>query len=296
MTSGLRRIRKHNNKRFLCVTCTDQLLERPNLCWLQFEMQAIRQQIAHSTRLARSFRSINGHVIRPRRSVLYVSGANENAIQQALIVPADSVVLDLEDTVASERKGKARQRVCELIETKAFGKREVVVRVNGFHTPWFDDDLSAVLDVAPNAILLSKVTSPETLRAVEQLISANMNSSVYTHLWTMIETPLAVLNAAQIAASTTRLECMVMGTRDLLRGLHAPVLRNRTNLLYALSSVVLAARAHGLAVVDGVYRDVQDDTLFRAQCTQALQLGFDGKALVLPRHVRCVVINSFAPL
>ena len=206
----------------------------------------------------RAYRNANGVVIRPRRSVLYVSGGNERAIQHTNSA-SRFIILDLEDTVAPEHKERARRQVCTLLETKAFGKREVVVRLNAFDSPWFADDISIVLDAAPHAILVSKIASPDTLRAVEHLISSNNNASVFTRLWAMIETPRAVLHGDAIAAATTRLS--VSWLHATFAGLRARTTKPQQPAA-TLSMVVLAARAHvdlSTRATSATQSDVRDD-------------------------------------
>jgi citrate lyase subunit beta/citryl-CoA lyase len=212
-------------------------------------------------------------MIRPRRSVLYMPGSNARALEKARSIAADALILDLEDAVAPDAKELARTQVCEAVAAKGFGKREVVIRINALSTPWGQADLEAAHAAGPDAILLPKVSTPDDLR-------------VYTGvaLWAMIETPLAILNIAALAASG-RFACFVMGTNDLikeLRGAHSP---DRANLAAALGLSVAAARAHGLAAIDGVFNDIEDKDGFAAQCRQARAFGFDGKTLIHPTQV-----------
>ncbi|MBN9533386.1 MAG: CoA ester lyase [Alphaproteobacteria bacterium] len=227
--------------------------------------------------------------IRPRRSVLYMPGSNTRALEKARTLPADALILDLEDAVAPDAKDIAREHVCAAVKARGFGKREVIVRINALSTPWGAADLKAAAAAAPDAILVPKVSAPAELAAVEQgLGSANIA------IWAMVETPVAILNIGQVAASGGRLACFVMGTNDLIkemRGLHTP---DRMNLAAALSLSVLAARANGLAVIDGVYNDIQDMEGFAASCHQGRAFGFDGKTLIHPSQVEsCNAI--FAP-
>ncbi len=227
--------------------------------------------------------------IRPRRSVLYMPGSNTRALEKARTLPADALILDLEDAVAPDAKDIAREQVCAAVKARGFGKREVIVRINALSTPWGAADLKAAAEAAPDAILVPKVSAPAELAAVEQgLGSANIA------IWAMVETPVAILNIGQVAASGGRLACFVMGTNDLIkemRGLHTP---DRMNLAAALSLSVLAARANGLAVIDGVYNDIQDMEGFAASCRQGRAFGFDGKTLIHPSQVEsCNAI--FAP-
>jgi len=227
--------------------------------------------------------------IRPRRSVLYMPGSNTRALEKARTLPADALILDLEDAVAPDAKDIAREQGCAAVKARGFGKREVIVRINALSTPWGAADLKAAAEAAPDAILVPKVSAPAELAAVEQgLGSANIA------IWAMVETPVAILNIGQVAASGGRLACFVMGTNDLIkemRGLHTP---DRMNLAAALSLSVLAARANNLAVIDGVYNDIQDTEGFAASCRQGRAYGFDGKTLIHPSQVEsCNAI--FAP-
>ncbi len=220
--------------------------------------------------------------IRPRRSVLYMPGSNARALEKARTLPADALILDLEDAVAPDAKELARSQVCDAVKAKGFGKREIVIRVNALSTQWGEADLAAAAAAQPNAILVPKISSADDLRAVEQRLA---KSDAGIAVWAMVETPLAILNVAQIAAARGRLSCFVMGTNDLvkeIRGVHTP---DRMNLAAALSLSVLAARANDLAVIDGVYNDIQDVDGFEHCCRQAKAFGFDGKTLIHPSQV-----------
>ncbi|MEI9996289.1 MAG: CoA ester lyase [Rhizomicrobium sp.] len=229
--------------------------------------------------------------IRPRRSVLYMPGSNARALEKARSLPADALILDLEDAVAPDAKDVARQQVCAAVKAGGFGKREIVIRVNGLGTPWGEADLAAAAAAKPDAILVPKVSSAADLHAIDgKLMAADKAIAV----WAMIETPVAILNVAAIAAGGGRLACFVMGTNDLIkeiRGIHTP---DRLNLSAALGLSVLAARANGLAVIDGVYNDIQNADGFKAACEQARAFGFDGKTLIHPTQVEpCNAV--FAP-
>lgn len=220
--------------------------------------------------------------IRPRRSVLYMPGSNARALEKARTLAADALILDLEDAVAPDAKEMARAQVCEAVKAKGFGKREVIVRVNALSTPWGRADLDAAVAAGPDAILLPKVSSPRDLEIDCAL-----------PLWAMIETPLAILNIAAIAGSS-RLACFVMGTNDLIKEIRGHHTADRANLSAALGLSVAAARAHGLAVIDGVFNDIQDADGFVAQCRQARSYGFDGKTLIHPSQLEpCNAV--FAP-
>lgn len=227
--------------------------------------------------------------IRPRRSVLYMPGSNARALEKARSLPADALILDLEDAVAPDAKDIAREQVCAAVAARGFGKREVIVRINALSTPWGAADLKAAAEAAPDAILVPKVSAPAELAAVEQGLG---NAKVA--IWAMVETPVAILNIGQVAATGGRLSCFVMGTNDLIKEMHGLHTPDRMNLAAALSLSVLAARANGLAVIDGVYNDIQDTEGFAASCRQGRAFGFDGKTLIHPSQVEsCNAI--FAP-
>lgn len=221
---------------------------------------------------------------RPRRSVLYMPGSNARALEKAKTLPADALILDLEDAVAPDAKAAAREQVCAAVRDRGYGGRELIIRVNGRDTPWGDDDLKAAAAAGPDAILLPKVESAQMVQDAEQKIDA-AGASGKTRLWCMMETPRGILHAEEIAASSARLVCFVMGTSDLTKDLHARHTPARLPMLPSLSICLLAARAEGLAIVDGVYLDLKNETGFRDACTQGLELGFDGKTLIHPSQV-----------
>jgi citrate lyase subunit beta / citryl-CoA lyase len=216
--------------------------------------------------------AVDVSAIRPRRSVLYMPGSNARAMEKARDIACDAVILDLEDAVAPDAKELARAQVAEAVAA-GFGRREVVVRINGLVTPWGADDLAAATRMKPDAILVPKVSATGDLAIDTGGIA----------LWAMIETPLAILNIAALAGAGAA--CFVMGTNDLikeLRGQHTP---DRANLHAALGLSVAAARAHGLAAIDGVFNDIADADGFAAHCRQARSFGFDGKTLIHPSQV-----------
>jgi citrate lyase subunit beta/citryl-CoA lyase len=236
-------------------------------------------------------------LFRPRRSVLYIPGFNERALTKARSLPADAFILDLEDSVAPEAKEAARQRVCEAARAGGFGAREVIIRINGFDTPWGQADLAAAAEAGPDAILVPKVSAPVDIDRASDAV-AKAGASNATRLWVMVETPLAVLNLREIAAaarhSGSRLACFVMGTNDLGKETRADLGADRLAGLFWLSCVVVAARAYGLDVIDGVYNDFRDVQGFRRECEQARRLGFDGKTLIHPDQV-AIANEVFAP-
>lgn len=218
---------------------------------------------------------------RPRRSVLYMPGANERALEKARTLPADALILDLEDAVAPDAKADARERVCAAVAAGSYGRREVAIRVNGLDTPWHADDLRAAAAVGPDAVLVPKVNSASEVHAIERALRA-AGAGEDTAIWAMLETPVAMLNAYDIARESARLTVLVMGTNDLANELHAEHVPGRAPLLGGLSLALLAARATGKAILDGVYNDVRDLAGFEAECRQGREFGFDGKTLIHP--------------
>ncbi len=221
---------------------------------------------------------------RPRRSVLYMPGANERALQKAAELDADAVILDLEDAVAPDAKDRARQLVHTAVTDGRFGTREVVIRVNGTDTAWFDDDLAAVAAAAPDAVLVPKVSTAAQVHEIETAVDG-AGIAARTALWAMLETPAAVLHAESITTASDRLTVFVMGTNDLVKELHAVHEPGRGPLLGALGWCLTAVRAAGKVVIDGVYNDVRDTAGFTAECDQAHRLGFDGKTVIHPSQV-----------
>jgi citrate lyase subunit beta/citryl-CoA lyase len=206
-------------------------------------------------------------------------GANERALEKAKTLPADALILDLEDAVAPDSKVDARRRVCEAVAQNAYGHREVAIRVNGLDTPWHADDMAAAAEAGPDAVLVPKVNSPAEVHAIERAMAKAPDR---TAIWAMIETPVAMLHAEDLARESDRLTVFVMGTNDLAKELRAEHVPGRAPLLTALSLALLAARATGKAILDGVYNDVRDLAGFEAECLQGRQFGFDGKTLIHP--------------
>jgi citrate lyase subunit beta/citryl-CoA lyase len=230
--------------------------------------------------------------VRPRRSVLFMPGSNARAMEKARTLPADAVVFDLEDAVAPDAKESARERVVAVVRAGGWGRREVVVRVNGLGTPWGRADLAALATAGADAVLLPKVESPEGVGEALALL-AEHGAPAALGLWCMLETPRGILNAAAIAASP-RVGALVMGTSDLAKDLRARHTRDRLPLLTSLELCVLAARAAGVAALDGVHLDLDDAAGFAAACRQAVDLGFDGKTLIHPKTIEAAN-DIFAP-
>jgi citrate lyase subunit beta/citryl-CoA lyase len=221
---------------------------------------------------------------RPRRSVLYMPGANERALEKARSLPADALILDLEDSVAPDAKAEARERVAAAAAGGGYGYREVTIRVNAPGTPWHADDITAAAKAGPDAVVVPKVESPDTVRRVVAALEA-AGAPERTAVWAMIETPEAMFEARAIAAASPRLTALVMGTNDLAKELHAEHVPGRAPLLTALSLALLAARVTGKVILDGVYNDVRDLPGFEAETLQGRQLGFDGKTLIHPSQL-----------
>ncbi len=218
------------------------------------------------------------------RSVLYMPGANQRALQKATEIPADGLILDLEDAVAPAQKPQARELACAAAASGGYGERVVTIRVNAAGTPWHEDDLRAVAQVAPDAVVLPKVDAPADVLAAARALEA-AGAPEKTRIWAMLETPRAVLGAAQIAAASERLAVLVLGTNDLVKELYAEHLPGREPLLASLSLCVLAARAAGRQILDGVYNDVRDLEGLARECRQGRALGFDGKTVIHPGQV-----------
>jgi len=230
---------------------------------------------------------------RPRRSMLYMPGSNARALDKARGLPADALILDLEDAVAPDAKVAARAQVGAALRRGGYGGRELLVRVNGPATEWGRDDLEAAAGWPIDGVVLPKVESAAMVRAAETaLVAAGAPDRLA--IWCMIETPLGVLHAEAIAGASPRLGGFVMGTSDLAKELHAAHTRDRLPLLTALGLCLLAARAHGLAIADGVHLDLDDDDGFAAACRQGRELGFDGKTLIHPKTI-AVANQVFGP-
>jgi citrate lyase subunit beta / citryl-CoA lyase len=221
---------------------------------------------------------------RPRRSALFLPGSNARAIEKAATLDCDVIIFDLEDAVSPEEKQKARQQACDAIAARRFGQRELVLRINGTRTNWFDEDLRHAAAAAPDAILLPKSEDPAQVQAVALALLA-YDATRETRLWCMLETPLGILASAQIARAHPLLDCLVMGTSDLTKDLHAQHTLSRNALLMSLELCVLGARAYGKCILDGVCLELSDDDALRASCAQGRELGFDGKTLIHPRQI-----------
>ncbi|MCP3869245.1 MAG: CoA ester lyase [Gammaproteobacteria bacterium] len=222
--------------------------------------------------------------VRPRRSVLYMPGSNARALEKGKTLPADGLILDLEDAVAPDAKETARRQVCETVQGGGYGRREIIVRVNGLATPWGHADVVAASSSGAHAILLPKVESADMIRQLDNVMTAS-GAPDSMAIWAMMETPRGMLEALAIAEASSRMECFVMGTSDLAKDLNCAHTRERLPMITSLGLCLLAGRAANIALVDGVYLDLNDDAGFEFACQQGKELGFDGKTLIHPKTV-----------
>ncbi|MHA7875909.1 HpcH/HpaI aldolase/citrate lyase family protein [Roseivivax sp.] len=214
---------------------------------------------------------------RPLRSVLYIPGSKPRAIEKARGLAVDAIIFDLEDAVSPEEKAAARATLAEELEKGGFGPRLKLVRINGLETDWGEDDARAAAGMQADAVLLPKVESTAQLDALAKI-------TVEARLWAMMETPRGILNAGEIAAHPL-MDGFVMGTNDLVKELGARATPDRLAMLPALGQCLLAARAYGIATVDGVYNAFKDTEGLAAECRQGRDMGFDGKTLIHPAQV-----------
>ena len=226
--------------------------------------------------------------IRPRRSLLYMPGSNARAVEKARTLPADGVILDLEDSVAPDVKPEARGQVAAAVKAGGFGHREVFIRTNGFDTPWFSDDLTAAAQAAPDGIVVPKISAPGQLEQIGQRL-LDLKAEPKVRIWAMIESPAAVFNVLSIAAcardSETRLAGFVMGTNDIAKDTRARIVPGRWPMIAWLMDCVAAARIYGIDILDGVYNNIGDAGGFAKECEQARDMGFDGKTLIHPNQI-----------
>lgn len=221
--------------------------------------------------------------ITPRRSVLYMPGANRRAMDKARSLPCDAIIFDLEDAVAEAAKAEARSAVAMMINEGGYGYRELIVRVNGLDTPWGREDVAMAAKLPVSALLFPKVESAEQVLQILAEVDAAGGHAL--KLWLMIETPAGVLDVREVAGSSPRVECLVMGTSDLVKELRARHTPERHNLNFALQSCVLAARSVGLDILDGVHLDFRNLETLRLACEQGVSMGFDGKTLIHPAQI-----------
>ncbi len=225
-------------------------------------------------------------IARPLRSVLYIPGSKPRALDKARGLPADAIIFDLEDAVIPEEKATARATLSAALETGGYGARMKIIRINGLDTPWGADDARAAATMGADAILLPKVNSPADLEALAEIVGD-------VPLWAMMETPAGMLNAPAIAAHRS-LQGMVMGTNDLAKDLQTRFRPDRLPLITGLGLCVLAGKAHGVALIDGVYNAFKDDEGLRVECDQGRDMGFDGKTLIHPAQLE-VANAAFSP-
>ena len=237
--------------------------------------------------------AIASPIARPRRSVLYMPGANTRALEKARSLPADGLIFDLEDAVAPDAKAQARVNACQAAASGSYGKREIVIRANGLDTQWGRDDIAAIARSGADAVLVPKVESAATVHQIVALLDS-AGAPATMSVWCMMETPLGMLRADAIAGAHARLACLVMGTNDLVKDLHARHTADRAPLITGLSLALLAARAHGLAALDGVYNDIANGEGFKAACRQGRDMGFDGLTLIHPSQIE-PCNEAFAP-
>ena len=221
--------------------------------------------------------------VKPRRSALYMPASRAGALEKAKTLPADVLIFDLEDAVNPDAKETAREQAVAAARSGAYGRREIAIRANGLDTPWGHDDLAAIAGSGADAALLPKVESDATIRQSAALLDRHGGEAMA--VWAMMETPLAMLRADAIAGAGHRLAALVMGTSDLAKELGAAHTRDRLPFITGLGLCLLAARAHGLAILDGVHLDLADDGGFAAACRQGVEFGFDGKTLIHPKQV-----------
>jgi citrate lyase subunit beta/citryl-CoA lyase len=232
---------------------------------------------------------------RPRRSCLYVPGDKARALEKAASLPADVLILDLEDAVPPGGKAAARKAVRNAARDRAYGVREVLIRANGLETEWGQDDLEMAASAGVDGVLVPKIMSGDDICVADQSLN-DAGAVPNLGLWAMIETPLAILNINEIAAasSDTRLTGFVIGTNDLAKEYNALATPDRQAFLFSLSAAVVAARAYGLAAIDGVYNDIGNEAGLAAECEQGRVLGFDGKTLIHPSQIE-TANRVFAP-
>lgn len=230
---------------------------------------------------------------RPRRSALYMPGANDKALEKAKTLPTDAIIFDTEDSVAPDMKAGARDKVGEAVASGAYGRRELTIRVNSIETEWHEADVRSASAAGPDGIVVPKIDSAADVAAVESLIES-AGAPDHTSIWAMLETPAAIENAVEIATSSERLAVLIMGTNDLAKELRAALVPGRAPLIWGLARCVNAARFAGKVILDGVYNDVRNAEGFAAEVAQGAELGFDGKTLVHPSQIE-PANAAFAP-
>lgn len=223
-------------------------------------------------------------VIIPRRSALYMPGANDKALEKAKTLPTDAIIFDTEDSVAPDMKAVAREKVAAAVRSGEYGNRELTIRINGLDTEWWRDDLESACAAGPSGVVVPKINSADDVALVEAIMS-EAGASDSMAIWAMLETPAAMEAAVEIATSSERLTVLIMGTNDLAKELRAALVPGRAPLLWGLGRCVNAARFAGKVILDGVYNDVKSPEGFAAECQQGSEMGFDGKTLIHPTQV-----------
>jgi citrate lyase subunit beta/citryl-CoA lyase len=231
---------------------------------------------------------------RPRRSALYMPGANPRALEKGRTVPADCLVMDVEDGVLPENKAEALENIVAALARGGYGGREKIIRVNGLGTEWFEADIAAAAGSGADGVLIPKVDGPDTVRRVDQLLNA-ADAPAEFGIWCMLETPLGILNARDTAQASARLRVFTLGTADLSKELHADLhAPDRLPLVTSIGICILAARAFGLGLLDAPHFDLSDDEGFERACRQGKSFGFDGKTLLHPKTI-AVANDVFGP-
>jgi citrate lyase subunit beta / citryl-CoA lyase len=224
----------------------------------------------------------------PRRSLLFMPGSNARALEKARHLPADGIILDLEDSVGLDAKAVARDQIAKAVAARGFGKREVLIRTNSLDTPWWIDDITMAGNARPDGILVPKISSVADLSAIADRLDA-IGADPSIRVWAMIETARAVLHAEELAAASrdqrTRLAGFVFGPNDLSRETRIRMRPGRAAMIPMITHCILAARAYGLEILDGPYSDFSDFNGFGQECAQARDLGFDGKTLIHPGQI-----------
>ncbi|MFN4937912.1 HpcH/HpaI aldolase/citrate lyase family protein [Bradyrhizobium sp.] len=227
-------------------------------------------------------------MIRPRRSLLFMPGSNARALEKGRNLPADGLILDLEDSVAPDAKAAAREQIAKAVAADGYGKRELLIRINSLDTAWWADDVAMAGQAATDGILVPKVSTVEDLRLVSDRL-AEVGADPALKVWAMIETARAVLDADRLAATVheagSRLAGFVFGPNDISRETRIRMLPGRATMLPMISHCILATRAHGLEILDGPYSDFANTDGFAQECIQARDLGFDGKTLIHPGQI-----------
>ena len=232
-------------------------------------------------------------VIKPRRSVLYMPGANDKALEKAKTPPCDAIIFDTEDSVAPDMKAVAREKVAAAVRSGEYGRRELTIRINGLDTEWWKADLESAGAAAPSAVVVPKINSAADVALVEGVLDG-IDAAANTTIWAMLETPAAMERAVEIATSSDRLTVLIMGTNDLAKELRAALVPGRAPLLWGLGRCLNAARFAGKVILDGVYNDVKNPEGFAAECAQGAEMGFDGKTLIHPTQID-PCNDAFAP-